>query len=123
DPLRVLQAKSNLGKMLRGCGREFTKMMKELPNDDFQKRMNISCQVYNVCRSTPIKTSSQEVFNCLWKEIQENGVPWTLITNTPELRHAGRNVMVCWNRTLLPNLPLERLDDAVAYARQFAFRF
>lgn len=35
--MRLLQAKSKFGKVVRGCGVEFTKIMTALPPDDLHK--------------------------------------------------------------------------------------
>ncbi|XP_075550689.1 uncharacterized protein LOC142584424 isoform X1 [Dermacentor variabilis] len=129
---RVLEARANFGKVMKDCSKELAKMASLTPKKDFVKRVSLVCAAYNSCigeANQKIKEGfhqkpHQMVLECGMKITQNKSSQfYTVLGDTDRLMNAVHEALACLNQTGAIDLPLETLDDMVAFARRFSMTF
>ncbi|XP_075550691.1 uncharacterized protein LOC142584424 isoform X2 [Dermacentor variabilis] len=98
---RVLEARANFGKVMKDCSKELAKMASLTPKKDFVKVLECGMKI------TQNKSSQF----------------YTVLGDTDRLMNAVHEALACLNQTGAIDLPLETLDDMVAFARRFSMTF
>ncbi|XP_070395834.1 uncharacterized protein [Dermacentor albipictus] len=104
---RVLEARANFGKVMKDCSKELAKMASLTPKKDFGKRVSLVCAAYNSCIGEANEKIKEGFHQKPHQMVLECGMKTT-------------QNKVCFNRTGALDLPLETLDDMVAFARRFS---